>query len=149
MTEEAQWLKLTHRLGPKAEAVFLSAIATQGYRVLGRGAIYIDLDNPCPDKTIGYCSADRWEEMLTDKLASRWMRDYEPSTEMIIGIVANRNSSMIGTEYVHGVVIYRLDQSSEGSPEAQQLAKEALLINPEVAIKQAADRETLEKLFKI
>lgn len=149
MTDKDQWFKLTRRLGAKAEGVFLSAIANQGYQALGRGSVYIDLDNPSPDKRVGYCSADRWEEMLTDKFASTWMRDYDPSTEMIIGIIAERNSAMIGTEHLHGVVLYRLEQSNDGSPEAHRLAKEALLVTPELAIKEAADRETLEKSFKI
>lgn len=149
MTDKDQWFKLTRRMGAKAEAVFLSAIATKGYQMLGRGAVYIDLDNPSPDKRVGYCSADRWEEMLTDKFASQWMHDYEPITEMIIGIIAERNSAMIGAEYVHGVVIYRLDQSNDGSPEAHRLAAEALLLTPELATKEAAEREKLEQLFKI
>ena len=149
MTDNDQWLKLTNRLGAKAEGVFLSAIANQGYQALGRGSVYIDLDNPSPDKRVGYCSAERWEEMLTDKFASTWMREYDPNTEMIIGIIAERNSAMIGTEHLHGVVIYRLEQSNDGSPEAHQLAKEARLFTPEVAIKEAAGREELERLFKI
>jgi len=149
MTDNDQWFKLTHRLGARAEGVFLSAIANQGYQMLGRGAVYIDLENPSPDKRVGYCAVNRWEEMLTDKFVSQWMHDYEPSTEMVIGIIAERNSGLRGAEYLHGVVIYRLEQSNDGSPEAHQLAKEARLFTPEIAIKEAAEREELERLFKI
>lgn len=114
------WQELTTGLGVYGETAFLTAIADEGYKQLGRGAVCLDL-TPIAPHLVCYANLEKLSDMLTGSGQAEsveTLRAYNPVGYFITLILQDPDPP---GDY--RTTCFLLERTTFGSIDAQNLAR--------------------------